>query len=155
MDFIAAVTTLLNTTLTSPASPILKSPATRGRRITTEVISALRLLQCTLQRPLWLHSRFNKQSTPRLRSPASETQPRAHPICSPPSPGRRSTPRFVPRQPESTGGRAALTHDFSLDRVLHFPSPVSDFSCHLSISVRASKQANSFLEPLLWARSSL
>ena len=33
MDFIAAVTTLLSTTLTSPASPILQSLRTLGRRI--------------------------------------------------------------------------------------------------------------------------
>lgn len=61
MDFIAAVTTLVSTALTSPASPTSRSPITLGRIANyREVIPALQLLQyIAAPRPLFLNSRIN------------------------------------------------------------------------------------------------
>ena len=75
----------------------------------------------------------------------------AHLVCSPTSPGEAFSPRFVPGQLWKSTSELRLPHDFSLDSVLHFRSPVLDFPCNLSISalcepagVAPGVQANSF-----------
>lgn len=137
----------MSTTLTSPAAPISeisdnswhKNNYRSNLSSATHNIARFPVTQFRNIAPgasLFLH-----------RTPENQ----AHLVCSPTSPGEAFSPRFVPGQPWKSTSELRLPHDFSLDSVLHFRSPVLDFPCNLSISalcepagVAPGVQANSF-----------
>lgn len=138
MDFIAAVKTLLSTILTSPASSISRSLITLARRISnytrSNPSSPTAAVRSTAASPL---SKFWEERTGGLHfSCIGHLQPGILGLPSSQSRGGRC----VPGQPWKSTGELRLPHDFSLDSVLHFRSPVLDFPCNPSISF-PSRQA--------------
>ena len=130
MDFIAAVTTLRSTTLTSPAFPIseISGNSWHKNNYRSNPSSAIHNI-----------ARFPVTKFQNIAPGASlfmhwTPENQAHLVCSPTSPGEAFSPRFVPGQPWKSTSELHLPHDFSLDSVLHFRSPVLDFPCNLSIS---------------------